>query len=339
MTKIAITADIQFDLYESLSTLDPETMLTTRFRHQLECFRWIMDQAQERGCEELVVLGDVFNSRTDIDVGVIDRVCREFEQAALVFDPVTILVGNHDAYLKHAALNSLRALSGYATIVEAPVLLPTLPDVAFVPWDDDYEIIAKAIDKLAKLGVNYLFSHFMVEGAVPKGGGMALTDVQAHKFKHVFLGDVHKPMTVPGTKNVHYVGSPMQIDYRDAGEERGFVVLDTETGKWEFVENDVSPRFWIIEDVVDIESIDEGDFVRVKTDDVNVAEEAVAAAKAKTGWVESTFVDLEEEPPRMDVSAKDTQDEVLRRYCAYNEIAQCDDLVELGLDILETVNG
>jgi exonuclease SbcD len=44
------------------------------------------------------------------------------------------------------------------------------------------------------------------------------------------LGHIHKPQQVPG-RDAHYVGSPIQLDYGEAGEEKSSIVVDVLPGR------------------------------------------------------------------------------------------------------------
>jgi exonuclease SbcD len=44
------------------------------------------------------------------------------------------------------------------------------------------------------------------------------------------LGHIHKPQQVPG-RDAHYVGSPMQLDYGEAGEAKSSIVVDVLPGR------------------------------------------------------------------------------------------------------------
>lgn len=330
--KICITADLQFAEHARYSRVLPNG-LTSRLQDILDCWAWIVDESASWSCDALVIVGDVFDSRTTIDLPVIDTVCRAFHEASKRVK-LYILVGNHDSYLKTPAINSIQAFRGFAEIYEEPMVKPWSEPVAFVPWMDDVTAFRKAIESVAKKGVSYLFTHAMVEGAVPGGKGIPLSYLQPHKFARVFLGDVHDPLDL--AENVHYVGSPLQIDYRDAGGRRGFCILDTEDDEFTFIENERSPRFHILDDA-DTEAVRPGDFVRVKTDDPDIAAEAVEAVKGKAQWVESECVEVEDQEPRMDVRTKDAHGDVLRCYCEHQgfEGEDADKVVALGMDILE----
>jgi DNA repair exonuclease SbcCD nuclease subunit len=335
MAKWALTADWHFDVYPRLSTFDSEG-LTSRLRDQITSWAWMVDTAAEKGCTGLVVLGDIFNSRTEIDVAVLDVVCELFEYAATKLKDVRILPGNHDSYLKNARRNSLKSIAAYATIYAEPSIAAPF---AFVPWVHDGDVLKANVAQIAKQGKGkvYLCAHTLVAGAVPAHKGIPINWLQPSKFRGVFLGDVHDPKVL--SNKVRYVGSPMQIDYRDAGQQRGFYVLDDAKYGLEYVENDVSPRFHILSNPEAVEDVTAKDFVRVKTEDDALAVKTEEAAKAVTKWVESTHVEIDDTPPRIAVRAKDSDADVLKRYVEYTGVKGGDDLVELGCDIMAEVEG
>lgn len=337
MPKFGVTADLHFDEYRRLSTLH-KSGLTTRLMDCIACWNWIVDTCAAEDCDGLIVLGDVFESRTEIAVPVLDCVPRLFKLAEVAPLDLHVLVGNHDSYLRTPKLHSLQTLLGVANIYSNPtaVKLGSI-SLGFVPWCDDQEEVEEAVDALVK-DADYLFAHALVEGAVPKGAGIPSAVLQPQEFERVFLGDVHKPMhPIPGTTNVHYVGAPMQFDFSDAGEERGFSIIDTDSGKHEFFENTMSPRFRIIDGEYDAKQVRDIDFVRVEDEDPKAAAQVVEDLRGKTTWVEATTVEIEETPPRLDIRTKDSRQELLSRYVEHVHGKPDKALVKLGLEILENV--
>lgn len=330
--KYAITADLQFAEYTRLSTLHPSG-LTTRLLHLIECWRWIVETSRQAGCDGIFVLGDVFNSRTEIPLGVLDIVCRAFHDASEDLK-ITVLVGNHDSLLRSPERNSLQVFRGYAQVIEEP---HSSCGFLLMPWMEDVQTYRKTVDTMSKKWKpDYLLSHVMLQEAGYPGKGIPLAYLYPKRFKRVFLGDVHEPKVIAA--NVRYVGSPLQIDFRDAGQKRGFYILDANTGKWKFHYNTKSPRFHILSsaDVSDVEDID---FVRVKTEDPADALAALEAAQKVTPWVEGTLVETDDKPPRIEVHAKDTDDEVLSRYATYQGRGEDKGLLKLGLEILKEARG
>ncbi len=330
--KYAITADLQFADYARLSTLHPSG-LTTRLLHLIECWRWIVKTSVDAGCEGIFVLGDVFNSRTEIPLGVLDIVCREFHKASEYLD-IVVLAGNHDSLLRSPERNSLQVFRGYARVVETPCVYKKF---LLMPWTEDAQAYRKAVDTMSKRSKpDYLLSHVMLQEAGYPGKGIPLAYLYPKRFKMVLLGDVHEPKLI--APNVQYVGSPLQLDFRDAGQKRGFFVLDTSMSEWTYHSNMQSPRFHILSSA-DVSQVKDIDFVRVKTDDPADALAALEVAQKITSWVEGVLVETDDTPPRIEVHAKDTDDEVLGRYASYQGRGGDKGLLKLGLEILKEARG
>lgn len=336
----AVSADWQFDSYARLSTPHPSG-LTSRLVDFLDCWRWVDAEATKRGAGWHVIAGDVFNNRSTIDLPVLDAVCRAVREKSKV--KKTFIPGNHDSHLRTTAINSIQSLFGVAQVIDKPTLHVAEGGVAvgLVPWSDDLTAFRQGVDAVSLEGAEILISHVLVEGTVPKGG-IPVEYLSPKKFKRVFLGDVHDPVTHPHHANVQYVGSPLQIDFRDAGRKRGFVVYDPAKDKVTYVPNTTSPRFHVVTLAGDASNVDKGDFARVTNADPEASDKAVAAIKAKSAWVESTTAQIAEPvKPRLDVKAKDSHAEVCDRYVRYimPELADDDSavaaLVAEGMSIIE----
>lgn len=331
--KILIASDLQFSEQARLSRR-LESGLTSRLQDQVTCFDWILRTGQRHQCKRLIVLGDIFDSRTAIPVPVIDQACRCFTRAKETFDECIVLVGNHDSALRHPAVNSLQAMRGLAAVVETPTVLGEL---SFVPWIEDEDDFRKSVKRVASVKTaRYLFSHVMVEGAVPASVGRSIADLMPKRWRRIFLGDVHEPVTLK--HGIQYVGAPMQHHYGDAGGRRGVWVLDTLSSKAVLVENTVSPRFHVIRERHELQFVRKGDFVRVQVEDTIDARELVSLAGKRTAWVESaTVCDEPDAAPRIDISAADSHRTILTRYVRHRGAKRWLDLVAVGMDVLKEV--
>jgi DNA repair exonuclease SbcCD nuclease subunit len=331
--KYGITADLQFDEYARLSTLS-EQGVTTRLLDLIACFRWIVQTCVDQGCKGLIVAGDVFESRTAIDITVLDLVCREFRRAATVLD-ITVVAGNHDCHLKTPDLSSLQALKGSATVITEPTVIAPF---AFVPWSAYEEDYRAAVKKLAKEpDAKYLVSHALIEGAGYPGKNIPVDVFKPSRWKRVLLGDVHCPMqfTIDGWEgDLRYVGAPMQLDFGDADEWRGFCILDTKTDALELVENEISPRFHKVTDPDDLEDVRDIDFVDVRGDDPVKVMKVLKKAQDVAHWVGGSPVEVENTKPRIQATTSTKREEVLSRYCQYMGIPDANEMVALGMDIL-----
>ena len=90
----------------------------------------------------------------------------------------------------------------------------------------------------------FMFFHQGVLG-VPMASGFELPDevlraTSLPKQSLCFTGHYHRHQKV--SDNLIIVGSPMQHTWGDSGDERGYIILDTDTKKWEFKAY-AGPRF------------------------------------------------------------------------------------------------
>lgn len=341
MKRVALTADLQLQPQSRYSTLSASGV-TTRLEDFMRCFAWIVQEATRAECDTLFVLGDLFDSRTVIDVSVIDKACRAFAEARTKLD-IHVLVGNHDAYLRAPTINSTQMLRGLATIHED---VTTVGPFVVVPWVDDRDAYRRALKRadtlFTKLAVPraYLLSHGMFGSAVPMAKGLPVEWLQNSPWAGVFLGDVHDPVVLQKNPVIRYVGSPLQIHFGDAGRSRGFVVLDTQTGKHDYIENTVSPRFHVIAEHDDLKAARKDDFLRVSPRIVapsGLVNRLVHDAKQLSNWVTTdTAADDDRLVASRIVNANQMQaDQLLRAYCAFSKIEHPNRLIAMGLKLLQ----
>lgn len=336
--RVALTADLQLQSQPRYSVLTPEGV-TSRLIDFVDCLTWIADSAVRAGCTHLVVMGDVFDSRTVIDVPVIDRACRAFAAAAGQLE-VHVLVGNHDAYLRTPRLNSTQMLAGFATVHES---VKQVGPLVMVPWTDnaeDYHASLVSARKVSRKSGRFLLSHGMFGDAVPMAKGLPIEWLTDGNWDGVFLGDVHEPVVLRDDPVIRYVGSPLQIHFGDAGSRRGFVVLDTDSGTHKFVENKASPRFHILKTVDDlrVKPATSRDYYRVRATDVTVASVLVEKAKERSQWVESEVTDDVATEARIKSAGTMSDEELLTAYCKHLNV-DADLLVPLGVQILKEARG
>lgn len=333
--RVALTADLQLQTQPRYSTI-ASTGLTTRLVDMIECFNWIVDEAVKAKCERLFVMGDVFDSRTVIDVCVIDQACRAFSAASKRI-AIDVIVGNHDAYLRTPRLNSTQMLASCTTVHEG---VASTGQFVVVPWIDDQEAYRSSLQRAGSIRKRmrsraFLLSHGMFGEAVPMAKGMPIEWLLEGKWDGVYLGDVHDPVVLQADPMIRYVGSPMQLHFGDAGRKRGFVVLDTETGKSRFVENPRSPRFHLLKSVDDVpKPTSARDFFRVRAEDDELADVLVDAARKLSDWVEvETAASGSAEGVRIAAAGTLSDEDLLRAYCKH-VLVDPDLMVPLGLSLL-----
>lgn len=99
-------------------------------------------------------------------------------------------------------------------------------------------MIANVCAPFAADSVNLLMLHTHLEGALFSGSERRVhlgdewagtTQALPASAHYVALGHIHKPQHLAAAPApTHYAGSPLQLDFGEAGEQKGFVVVDAE---------------------------------------------------------------------------------------------------------------
>jgi exonuclease SbcD len=88
--------------------------------------------------------------------------------------------------------------------------------------------------------VNVVAAHAFVKGSDAAGSERAAHLVEAYgvtatafpaSCHYVALGHLHRPQAVPGPCPIRYPGSPLQLDFGEAGEAKSAVVVDASPGR------------------------------------------------------------------------------------------------------------
>jgi len=209
-------------------------------------FQWFWGEIDRLGITHIYHLGDLTDNRTRISYPAVYQLKR------CVIDPVAarniefhLLIGNHDTNLRSTTeLNSGILLEGKKNIYtySDPTEL-TAPDgtvFGVLPWITKNGIDA-AKDFLNTTSSDYILGHLEIKGAQMLKGVRADHGQESNlfdKFRATFSGHFHHKNSYG---KIHYIGNTNQFNWGDHGEDRGFTVLDTETGGFEMVVNPFSP--------------------------------------------------------------------------------------------------
>lgn len=212
----------------------------------------------------LFVLGDIFhkssNIKNDAFVPLFMKLL-EMKNNGVHF---VFLVGNHDIYNVD-----------YDTIIDtfSPIgrVIKEYTRLEFNGEIFDFLPYTKKEEELPE-GGNYLFTHvpianFSFDNAFHVTEKHAFPFEKFEEYNMVFTGHFHKHQNI---KNITYIGSPNQLYRGEINQKKGFVVLDTEVEKWEFIEYDEAPKYIEItsSDIKNLKSLDiNGNFVVVYIDE------------------------------------------------------------------------
>lgn len=227
--KILIYADLQADIGSERLHSDPTKSL------RLYCVEKFFDDLkhiyQTYGCSALYDLGDTFDDRNAIEIPTLNAVLHGLRKLPNKGLNVRT-VGNHDQYQLDGSIHNGQVLEPFFKTVSTTLVKEMEGFTAFyVAYPHDHTKLTEwLIAETRKVrGKRVLFGHFQVQGAVYKGA-KALTGVPVDvlkSFETVLLGHIHLPQTIAG--NIHYVGSPFQQDWGEAGQIKRVAIFDTST--------------------------------------------------------------------------------------------------------------
>lgn len=177
------------------------------------------------------ILGDLNDRRIVSNNEVTYETIRFFERHK--DKRIFIIIGNHDVYYNdHNIVNTIFYLEMmFPNITIVPENTLTVDNVLMVNWvtEENKKVIE---DEMEKTNCKYLFGHFDVVGANLGSGRISVKGYDPKsfsKFNNVFTGHYHTQNTI---ENVVYIGNPIQTKISEANEDKGVIILDTETGEW-----------------------------------------------------------------------------------------------------------
>lgn len=195
---------------------------------------------KENKIKEVIVAGDFFDSRTNLNTRMLKYVNKFIKQIEDEGIFLHMIPGNHDLFYRNSNdIDSLSAIDRSPNVIvyrEAQDV--NIRDNLFFmcPWinQNNYESTLVAM-KESK--AKHMIGHLEIAGRKMYKHSSAEHGMEADIFKqfdHVYSGHFHHPSTVG---NLTYLGSPFHITWQDHGDKRGFMVFDTEDASHEYVEN------------------------------------------------------------------------------------------------------
>jgi len=245
MARFLLLADTHFHEYPGLANA---TGGSAQFSAIMEA---VLRAVLAAKVDAIIHLGDLFHNRPSLTTTCLHRVTALLRNISLGKDhKVSVVVGNHDMSPSGDGASSVGALQG---VIDAQTEV-SVTDIAgvrwgFVPYMRKPANVRKACAKLRRLGATVMAGHLGLgdpkySDCVPADyetqGRISVSDLSGD-FQRVFLGHYHNPQEV--TPQVIYVGSPIQLSFKEAGQRRGFWTWDSDTDVAEFHEDENAPRY------------------------------------------------------------------------------------------------
>jgi DNA repair exonuclease SbcCD nuclease subunit len=246
----------------------------------LQAYKWSYDVAKEHGCRHVVDLGDVFHERHHINTWIFSEVYGITKEAASSGVNTVFILGNHDMYFRDSNLhNAINSFENLCTVVHEPKKIRIGDfDVDCFPYveKNPQKMLTEAFSDIEKRS-RVLFFHGAFDGALMSSAsgmrrkGISSSGHDMHEeevpesidpsclsgWEQVWGGHYHCPQTFFKEPMAQFVGSLLQHNKGEAGEQKRVVVLDLETLEHYDVINDFSPVFLKIDGDEEIpESLD-----------------------------------------------------------------------------------
>lgn len=342
--KIAIIGDLHIGVKSS-----NEVMM----RHQAKFFNFFLNELKNRGVGNIIQLGDIWDNRRQVNFRAL-----QFAQETF-FEPINdagielhTLIGNHDIFYRETLdINSSGLLLRpykHIHVYDEPTTL-NFEKVSFdiIPWMcNDNKNICMEYMKNSKS--DYCCGHFEINNfevmkGIPYENG--IEEEKFGKYKQVFSGHFH---IRSHRGNITYVGTPYELTWGDYNTPKGFLIFDTETNLWEYVENPITYFYYITYDeiggyITNLDKMDLADcyiklVIRSKKEEFiynNFINKLFKMKPADIKFVETNFMNLNESATIMNSNKIEVKDviDLIKDYIDGTDYDRKDDLKAFFIDL------
>lgn len=232
----------------------------------LDCLRaleWVFEQAIENDVDAVMFGGDLLHDRQKIDSLTYMETFKVLEKYQNQRFKVFLLLGNHDLWFgnstKISSTYPFGALKNFAVVDSTQSRQICGTQWHFMPYTHDPidELKNLPLDEMPK---SYLLGHLSIDGArlnsagsiadvaIENDGDMVKISSNLFKnYKHAFFGHYHGSQKL--AKNIEYIGSPLQLSFGEANEEKHIILLDSEKNTLRYIQNDFSPKHFYLNEV------------------------------------------------------------------------------------------
>lgn len=340
--KVVFLSDLHAHNHEQFSTTLPGGR-NSRLQNILNVLDEVREFCLSQEVDVLFFLGDMFHSRTKVDVDVFSATWQAWKRLSEAVRKTYILVGNHDQYNKVGSVHSLSAFREFATVVDLP-LIDSFEGMRFAmhPFTTDISEW-KSFTAMMPSDLDFFLAHQGLSEAVVGAFDISIkaevgySDLPHDKAHWILMGHYHKQQWIGEARKAGYIGSPLQHNMGERDEVKGFLYFDDVTKPPVFVGTH-APKFFVFDSYEDFGALafvggvnPEVDFVRVKCSESEAREIKENDPRVQ---VEIIREDREEER-RIDPEALASDRTLLNTYIDQAEHGMdADRLLGLGLELL-----
>lgn len=207
---------------------------------------------EERGIQQIIIGGDLFESRVGQRLSVLQTVYQALCKAEAQDIEITIAEGNHDKVDQEAIFGYCHVFGKFPNLFVVDDYLemefpdgPTMYIMSYFPENGSFsERLQQLTDHLAPQAFNILYCHTGINGALAKSSDKEVPAKIFSAFNKVVVGHYHDRCVIDGT-NIEYIGASRQKNF---GEDaaKGYTILYSD-GSMEFIQNTVNTRYCTIE--------------------------------------------------------------------------------------------
>jgi len=228
--KFAFIADIHFSRYAQ-DKIEDKTNLPERLHSIKNALYEVSQYCKDHKIGTIIIGGDTLHGKSIIYAIAQDLMFDFFEDNPDI--EFWVIDGNHDLSGKaETAVSALRPLGNITGVnwIGHKKLSYRLPneDMLLVPYSYKTPEIVK--QNRARI----LVSHFGLDEGILNSGLSIVSDVSLKdligRYELVLLGHYHKPQEIIREDiKLYYAGSLIQLDWGEKGDEKRFLVVDTDT--------------------------------------------------------------------------------------------------------------
>lgn len=346
--KILAFGDLHAHPFKDFSTTD-EVTGNTRLTAIVKTLEYMGEYARDNDIDLILDAGDIFHKRNNIDTVTYNSIFEAVKNISDEGTPIVMIPGNHtqvdnsdfpetsiEPFGEIENVSVLKEFSSYS-MGEFDV------DIYPAPYSKNADMVKKYIEGYAKEAESnkprksILLGHLGVTNAeIGKGSftmedAFTVDDLKPDVFDWVVLGHFHKRQTFKkfGHPNAFYTGNPIQHNFNDEGQAKGFMVIDTDKGEAEFVEIP-NKQFLTVTDLKDIENTNTGDyFIRCQ-----ITEDQLEELEEKLPDESDHRIELTkdyDEDRRMDLDFSNSFTEMVEEYATSLERP---DVIDIGKTII-----